>query len=388
MPPLHVATRKGLFTLERKRAGWSIVNASFLADNCTLVMHDPRPAKPAGRAGKSRGRSGRSRGSLYVAIDHGHFGPKLHRSSDGGKKWQPIGTPAYPPKPADYQPRVPAEGKVYDWALKLVWAFAPGGPAEPGVIWCGTLPGGLFKSENHGESWELNRALWDDPKREEWFGGGAEFPGIHSICVDPRDSRHLILGVSCGGAWITRDGGQTWNCGGKGMRAEYMPPERAYDTNIQDPHLVAQCAGHPDTLWVQHHNGIFKSTDAAVSWTEIKNVKPSAFGFAVAVHPRKPETAWFVPAVKDEKRIPAGGRVVVNRTTNGGKTFTTMTKGLPQKNAYDLVFRHALDVDASGECLAFGSTTGSLWVSEDGGASWKTVSEHLPPVYAVRFEKE
>lgn len=81
----------------------------------------------------------------------------------------------------------------------------------------------------------------------------------------------------------------------------------------------------------------------------------------MAVHPRDPNTAWFVPAVKDEKRYPAGGCVVVNRTRDGGQTFDTLTRGLPQEHAYDLVFRHALDVDESGDRLASGSTTGSLW---------------------------
>ena len=107
------------------------------------------------------------------------------------------------------------------------------------------------------------------------------------------------------------------------------------------------------SLWVQHHNGIFRSTDGAATWSEITDVKPSTFGFPVAVHPRDPNTAWFVPAVKDEKRYPAGGCVVVNRTRDGGKTFETLTRGLPQKHAYDLVFRHALDVDESGDRLAF-----------------------------------
>ena len=268
----HVATRKGIFSIERKASGWAIQNVSFLGDNCSMVMHDPRPTKLAGD---------RSEGALYAALGHGHFGVKMHRSFDGGKTWNPIGTPAYPEKPADYKPRVPAEGKVYDWVLQLVWALNPGGPKQDGLLWCGTLPGGLFKSENHGETWELVRSLWDRPEREEWFGGGADFPGIHSVCVNPSDPNHIILGVSCGGAWITRDGGRSWNSGGKGMRAEYMPPERAYD----------------------------------------------------------------------------------------------------------LVFRHALDIDESGERLAFGSTTGSLWISEDCGDSWQTVSNHLPPVYAVRFEK-
>jgi hypothetical protein len=367
----HIATRKGLFTVERKRAGWSITDAAFLGDNCTLVGHDPRSS------------------DVYATLNHGHFGIKLHRSRDGGKKWKEISTPAYPPQPSGYQPRMmPAEGQPVEWKLRLIWSFGFGGPKQKGVLWCGTLPGGLFRSNDFGKTWELNRPLWDEPMREEWFGGGADYPGIHSICVDPRNADHITVGVSCGGVWITRDGGKSWTIGGKGMRAEFMPPERQYDLNIQDPHLLVQCPASPDAMWVQHHNGIFKSTDGAASWTEIKDVKPSVFGFAVAVHPENPDIAWFVPAIKDEHRIPVDGRIVVTRTENGGKSFRSLRKGLPQKHAYDLVFRHALDIDASGERLAMGSTTGSVWISEDGGDSWQTVSSNLPPVYAVRFAPE
>jgi len=371
----HVATRKGLFTVEKNSNGWGISNVSFLGDNCTLVAHDARDA-----------RNGTP--TLYAALNHGHFGIKMHRSRDGGGSWDEIASPVYPEKPADYKPKMPpAEGKEVPWVLKLVWAIDPGGANESGLIWCGTLPGGLFKSEDHGQSWKIVDSLWNDPLREEWFGGGADWPGIHSIEVDPRDSKHITLGISCGGAWITRDGGTSWNVGGKGMRAEFMPPERAYDVNIQDPHRLVLCPAKPDVMYVQHHNGIFKSTDAAASWTEITDVQPSVFGFAVAVHPKNADVAWFIPALKDEKRYPVAGRVVVNRTSDGGKSFETLTKGLPQDHAYDLVFRHALDIDETGSRLAFGSTTGSLWVSEDGGDSWQTISSNLPPVYAVRFEK-
>ena len=127
--------------------------------------------------------------------------------------------------------------------------------------------------------------------------------------------------------------------------------------------------------------------DRGAHWTELEGVKPSGFGFAVAVHPSDPDIAWFVPAVKDQFRIPEGGKVIVNRTKDGGRTFQSITNGLPQEHAYDIVYRHALDVDSTGNMLAFGSTTGSLWVSEDGGDSWETLSHHLPPIYTVRFEK-
>ena len=92
-----------------------------------------------------------------------------------------------------------------------------------------------------------------------------------------------------------------------------------------------------------------------------------------------------MPAIKDERRIPVEGQVVVNRTRDGGRTFETLRQGLPQAWAYDLVYRHALDLDASGERLAFGSTTGSVWLSEDSGDHWLTLAEHLPPVHAVAF---
>jgi photosystem II stability/assembly factor-like uncharacterized protein len=170
------------------------------------------------------------------------------------------------------------------------------------------------------------------------------------------------------------------------MEADYVPPEMRELADIQDPHLMVQCAGNPDALWVQHHCGIYRSTNRGARWSRIRDVSPSAFGFAVAAHPRDSETAWFVPAQKDEYRVPVDGQVVVNRTRDGGRTFETLRRGLPQKHAYDLVYRHALAVDASGERLLMGSTTGSLWVSEDQGDSWTAVSHHLPPVYCVRFD--
>lgn len=360
MSKLWVGTRKGLFSLSRGSAGWTIEGVQFLGDPVGLVTVDPRD------------------GAIYACLELGHFGSKLHRSDDGGATFEEVGVPAFP----DDEPA--AEGKDKGPAVGGLWALAPGGTNQPGRLWCGTLPGGLFRSDDRGATWELVRSLWDDPARSEWFGGGADVPGIHSICVDPRDSSRVHIAVSCGGAWKTTDDGATWANRCAGMYAEFMPPDRREDPNIQDPHQMVRCPADPDTLYVQHHNGVFASSDDGESWREL-HPPVSKFGFAVAVHPARPQTAWLVPAVEDSCRIPVDGQVVVNRTDDGGATWTTQRKGLPQEHAYDLVFRHAMDVDGSGDRLAFGSTTGSLWTTEDGGGRWETVSANLPPVYCVRF---
>jgi hypothetical protein len=171
------------------------------------------------------------------------------------------------------------------------------------------------------------------------------------------------------------------------MYALYMPPERKEDPYIQDPHRLVQCKAKPDSLWVQHHNGVFRTTDGAASWKDVQAVKPTTFGFVVAVHPSEPDTAWFAPAKSDEQRVPVDAKLVVSRTRDGGKTFEALGRGLPQDHTYDLIYRHALDVDATGDRLALGSTTGGLWLSEDQGDSWAAMPARLPPIYAVRFMK-
>ncbi|NVK41715.1 MAG: exo-alpha-sialidase [Oceanospirillaceae bacterium] len=355
---LYVGTRKGLFTVERTAMDeWRIEHPpAFLGEPVTMFLQDPR------------------NGDRYAALNLGHFGVKLFRAASGGEEWREIAVPAYP---------VDTDGEGP--SLLQIWELVPGGPAQPDRLWAGTIPGGLFRSDDRGDSWTLVESLWQRPEREFWFGGGYEAAGIHSICVHPGDSDRLSLAISCGGIWESDDGGANWQQTGKGLRAAFLPPEQAYEPVSQDPHRMVRCAAKPERLWVQHHNGIFRSDDGGRTFTEIEDVQPSVFGFAVAVHPHDPDIAWFVPGIKDQYRVPVDGRLVVTRTRDGGSSFEAIYEGLPDAPAYDLVYRHGLDVDASGDVLAFGSTTGGLWVSEDQGDSWRCLSAHLPPINLVRF---
>jgi hypothetical protein len=95
--------------------------------------------------------------------------------------------------------------------------------------------------------------------------------------------------------------------------------------------------GRSRRFWAQHHFGIWRSADNAKSWQQA-TAQPSSFGFGLVVHP---DTAWPAPGIKDEKRCPV----------DGSRSFDALSKGLPQANANDTVFRHALAVDETGERL-------------------------------------
>ena len=362
-----VGTRKGLIIYRKTNGNWKPEPLLFAGVKVPMALPDPRD------------------GTLYAAVDHGHFGTKMHRSSNG-MDWEELPPPAYPERPADVEPTLcPVRQKEIPWSLEMIWSLETGGANEAGVLWCGTLPGGLFKSNNRGENWELVRSLWDVPERASWAGGGYDYPGIHSICVDPRDASKITVAVSTGGIWQTADGARSWQLVGAGMKADYMPPELVNDPGSQDVHRLVACPVAPDVFWNQHHCSIYRSTDGAQNFTELTNAIPSRFGFAVAAHPTDPLTAWFVPAIKDEMRLPVDGKVVVSRTTDGGETFDVFGTGLPSENASHLVYRHCLEVDSSGRLLVMGSTTGSLWISEDAGESWTRLTAELAPIYCVRW---
>jgi photosystem II stability/assembly factor-like uncharacterized protein len=361
---LIVGTRKGLFLLARAaRGGWKIDGYLLAAAPVPYAFRDERD------------------GVLWASQDHGHWGAKLKRSRDEGRTWEDVAPPKYP-KTARIKPWT-LGGKKIPATLAYIWVIAPGGADQPERIYLGTEPGGLFRSDDGGATFHLVTGLWNHPSRlEKWFGGGRDNAGIHSVLVDPRDSRRVLVGVSCAGVFETTDDGKTWAPRNQGLHADFLPDPKAEVGH--DPHFVDASPAHPDSLWMQNHCGIYRSTNGAKSWQRVSREGNAAhFGFAVAVDGEDPRTAWVVPAISDTHRTAVRGALCVCRTTDGGKTWRELRQGLPQKHAFDVTFRHALD--NAGDTVAFGTTSGNLYVSEDRGQSWTCLANNLPPIYSVRF---
>lgn len=387
-----LGTRKGAVILDRSNSVWK-----------------PRPIEHAGIPVCYAARDPRD-GTLWASQDHGHWGPKLSRSRDGGEIWTEVLSLKYPegarhvvqylPTP-DFDPEAPTKQPEYKDAIVLkIWNLTFGNADQPGRMYAGTIPGGLFVSDDGGDSWALNKPLWNHESRggdlfagdatsENRWGGtpasvdyGVFEPGLHSIVVDPRDSRHLYVAVSSAGVLESTDGGQSWTGRNRGMTNDYMPnPEAEWG---HDPHFMAGCAAQPDHLWQQNHCGVFFSADGARTWSKVSQPEAGVhFGFPIAVDAADGQTAWVVPARADSARMAIGGGLCVARTADGGQSWRAFRDGLPQSDAYDIVLRHGLDV--AGDRLCFGSTTGNVYLSEDRGETWRCLGNNFPPVYSVRF---
>ncbi len=356
-PTLLLGTRKGLVAYRYSNGHWQLENTSFEGVPVSIAYADPR------------------NGTWWAALDHGHWGVKLHRSTDRGANWEEVAAPAYP-EGATVKDGAPA-------ATRYIWAISHGGRAHASRLWLGTDPGGLFVSEDGGNSFQLVESLWNHPSRPAgWFGGGRDQPGIHSIVVDPRNEDHLYVGVSCAGVFESIDAGKTWMPRNNGLRADFLPdPASEYG---HDPHILVAATSNPDVMWQQNHCGIFCSIDAGENWTEMSEQDgPARFGFAIAVAEDNPGQAWVAPADSDAIRVAINGALCISRTDDGGKTWKQLRNGLPQQGCFDIVYRHALAT--SGDAVAFGTTTGNLFVSPDRGENWQVINNYLPMLHSVQF---
>ena len=379
-----VGTRKGTFIIEKAGGRWKARLGGHLGQGVNFVARDPNTK------------------TLWAALGHGHWGAKLSRSDDDGATWRDASQIKYPEGARYLAPPDPTEDSVgpgeatlRDATLLKLWVIGFG---RPGQVHVGTIPGGLFTSNDNGESFELNRPLWNHDSRggdhfsgqggkvTHWFGTPAsegEFaPGIHSIVVDPRNPDRYLVAISTAGVLETTDGGITWRGRNKGMLNDYLPDPAAEWGH--DAHFVALCPAQPDHIWQQNHSGVFYSSDGAATWKRVSAPDQGVhFGFPVCVDPEVGTTAWLVPGKADSQRTAIDGALFVARTEDGGQSWRQLREGLPQELAYDVVYRHAFGNSA--EALAFGSTTGNLYVSENRGDSWRAIANNLPPIYSVRF---
>jgi len=355
---LLVGTRKGLWIgrSDEARMDWEWSGPHFDMEEVYSCLVDTRGDVPR----------------LLVGSSSSWLGPQVWRSDDLGESWQetPNGAIRFP--------------EDTDAKVERVWQLQPG--AEPGVVYAGTEPGAVWKSTDGGETFALERGLWDHPQRPEWgagFGGQA----FHTILPHPTDPDSVTAAISAGGVYQTTDGGASWTARNQGIKAEFLPEGQQYPEFGQCVHKMTRHPARPERLFLQNHGGVYRSDDEGQTWTSIADGLPAEFGFTIVSHPHEPDTVFVFPIIGGDHRYPPEGKARVWRSRDAGQTWEELGKGLPDR-FYVGVMRDAMAVDQHDPVgLYFGARNGSVWASADVGESWHEVIRDLPDVLVVRAAK-
>ena len=364
-----VATRKGAWFYhgDAARKTWRADGPHFLGHTISHLVLDPRDGR-----------------TLLAAAKTGHLGPTVFRSTDLGRTWKEAARPPAFTKAAEGE-----KGRSVDHTFWLTPAHAN----EPNVWYAGTSPQGLFRSGDGGVTWAPFSTINDDPIYREWMGtvqdGTPDGPKLHSIIVDPRDPRHLYVGMSGGGVHESLDGGKTWRTLIKGMDVVEGFGFDVSKPTFHDPHCLRMCPGNPDRIYQQNHCGIYRLDRPSDTWVRIGKTMPKKvgdIGFPLVVHPRDADAVWVFPMDGTQvwPRTSPEGRPAVYGTRNGGKTWQRLDAGMPRTQTWWTVKRQAMTGDAQDPVgLYFGTTSGELWMSRDEGRRWSCIARHLPEIYAV-----
>jgi photosystem II stability/assembly factor-like uncharacterized protein len=352
---LLIGTRKGLWIARANgdRSSWTLHGPDELMSDVHAVAVDGRGDRPR----------------LFMASRHWHWGPRVLRSDDLGETWEdtPNGAVRFPEDTGT--------------ALEAVWAIAPS-PADPDVVWAGTEPSALFRSEDRGETFTLVRALWDHPHRPQWHpGNGGQ--AIHTVLPHPTDPQRVTVAMSTGGVYRTTDGGASWEPANSGIKAYFFPDP--YPEFGQCVHKVAGHPARPEQFFLQNHHGVYRSDDAGATWQSIAEGLPTDFGFTMVAHPHRPGVVYTFPIEADARRFPPDLKCRVFRSDDAGASWTPLTDGLPAGPFFPSVLRDAMCVDTAEPAgVYFGSRSGEVFASADEGQSWQQVAAHLPDVLCVR----
>ncbi len=246
-------------------------------------------------------------------------------------------------EPKDSPKPVESTSLSPEWVKGLAWR--PIGPAnmggrvvalsvfeaDPCTFWVATGGGGLLKTENNGVTFEHQ---FDKESTVS----------IGDVCVAPSDRKVVWVGtgennprnsVSFGdGVYKSVDGGKTWTC--MGLKNTYQIGKILI--HPKDPNIVY--VGALGRLYGPSlDRGLYKTCDGGKTWERVLYVDFKTGVIDMRMHPLDPETLMVATyeRQRDEFDVnePAkrwGPGSGLYRTTDGGKSFVKVTKGLPECN--------------------------------------------------------
>lgn len=362
---LSVGTKRGLFLVEsnKRRQRWTVKGPFLKGWTVHHAVIDTR-----------------STPQLHAAAENFSFASNVFSGPISGDKLKACENPPVAP---DLNRTAKKFADQYGLdKTKRLWLIEPGPASQKKVLYAGTAPAGLFRSDDAGKSWAPVDGINKHRTRKDW-APGAGGQSLHSIQVDPHDPDRMYVAISAAGSFRTDDGGKRWKPINSAV-AEYVgaPEETRVGTCV---HKLLAHPTEPGRLFQQNHVGVYRSDDHGDTWHRIDGGLPYDFGFGLALDAHDADTCYVIPLEPEGYAFRAtSGALNVYRAVKGGKSWKKLTKGLPQKDAYVSVLRQAMTSDRYDPCgIYFGTGGGQLFASNDRGTSWAPIASYLPPIYSV-----
>jgi hypothetical protein len=376
---LLVATTKGIFCFwtDRQRRDWEMTGPHLAGWEVYSVL------------GATRADGAGPKHRIFVGTHHKSGGATIQTSDDFGQTWMPVEDgPRFASAGEfdwDAQVWVPAHpGQQRVWNLNRIWQIAAGAPEEPETFYAGTEEAAVFVSRDGGNVWKELTGLTDHPTREHW-GPGAGGMGMHTVLVHPTNPQRIWAAASAVGVFRTDDGGETWKTCNQGLAnvpTGTPAPEIGFCA-----HKIAIDPDDPDTLYMQDHGAVNKSTDGGDSWFRIEEglgkEGDERFGFPIAISPTG--DLFLVPLKSSEDRVMRDGRMVIYRSFNRGESWEPAPGDFVAESHYVNVLRDGLAADTLDPYgVYFGTSSGELFYSLDRGESWGSLPGRFPRITAVK----
>jgi photosystem II stability/assembly factor-like uncharacterized protein len=348
---LIVGTRKGCFLLwsDERRREWELRGPFCEGWPIYHAIHDART------------------GAVLAAAASEWHGASIWRSRDLGTTWEQS-----------------SQGLDYAGNPELKLSKVSGLTAVDGRLLAGAEMPGVFESRDGGETWALWSTLDGQPGRQEWNDPANQPPGhlgVPAVLPHPGDPARYLAVVQGVGIFETTDDGASWEPRNRGLRADW--PLEHPDVGFC-VHKLVRSPQDGDRLYQQNHVGMHRSDDGGLTWTEISEGLPTEFGFAAAAHPHDRETFYVIPLDPGHGRVMPAGEAAVWRTRDAGSSWQRLDAGLPRRNAHVGVLREGMAVDSHDEPgVYFGTSTGQLFASADGGDRWTEIASYLPGIASV-----
>lgn len=335
---LIVGTAKGALILNSgdDRQKWEIEGPIYRGWFVTAAARDPG-------------------GRTYLGLTHEVYGT-IVMVSDDMREWQHIENgPKY----------TEADGLT----MNSIWCFHIAADS----IYAGVDEAGLFKSTDRGENWLPVAGLNGCPGRQDWQPGASGLC-LHHMLSDPNNPERLWVGISAVGVMRSEDGGNSWTPLNKGIRTD--------DISFCN-HGLVQDPADANVIYRREHFGVYRSQNGGDDWQSIENGLPSDFGFPIVMSQATGDL-YVIPLESGEYRAPNDGSLKVFRTSDRGENWTPMVGGLPQERVGSSVLRQAMsidDLDPAG--VYFGTTSGTIHVSNDNGENWSEIASMLGRIMCV-----